>query len=295
MPRGEVNGGVKRGGEAAEQGNGRLSATFLDALDIVLGHSRPRGDFGDGEAELDTDVIQSLAEGESLADRYPLGVVGGFFGAYPAGVEPVIVTPAFRRTPLPDCGGRARTFLRAESPVDLPVLVLAASERRQERGSFYQAVHGTLPGPEDRAGPETPHGPCRWSDTGAAELGTFSRTGRRPSTRLAVAEAVEPVSGLPAPARAVLFCVFRTESNLLPGHSAHRSAFLRSARMPRAAARASASVPSVGIAWRSGVLGRSARSAGRPRRRSGSAAWCGRAGGFRPPRRGRPGPAGAGR
>lgn len=86
VPGGEVDGGVERGGEAAEQGNGRLGAAFLDALDAILGHRGPRSEFRHGQAELDTDVIQCLAEGEGLAARDPLGVVGGLFGARPAGV-----------------------------------------------------------------------------------------------------------------------------------------------------------------------------------------------------------------
>src|SRR6185312_4987471 len=67
MPRGEVDGGVEGGGQPSEQGNGRLSAAFLDALDVILGHRGPCGEFGDGQAEFGADVVQGFAEGEGLA------------------------------------------------------------------------------------------------------------------------------------------------------------------------------------------------------------------------------------
>jgi len=68
-----VDGGVERGGEAAEQGDGRFGAAFLDAFDVVLGHRGARSDLRDGQAQLGADVVQGLAEGEGLADRDPLG------------------------------------------------------------------------------------------------------------------------------------------------------------------------------------------------------------------------------
>jgi hypothetical protein len=40
---GEVNIGVEGGGEAARQGDGRLGAAFLDALDVVFGEGGPLG------------------------------------------------------------------------------------------------------------------------------------------------------------------------------------------------------------------------------------------------------------
>jgi hypothetical protein len=66
---------------AEQQGNGGLGAAFLDALDVVPGEGGPQGQFGDGQAEGGADVVQGLGEGQGLADREPLGIISGFFGA----------------------------------------------------------------------------------------------------------------------------------------------------------------------------------------------------------------------
>ena len=84
MAGGGVDVGIEGGGEAAQQGDGGLGAAFLDALDIVFSERGPHGQLGDGQAEGGADVEQGLAEGLGLADREPLGVIGGFFRALPA-------------------------------------------------------------------------------------------------------------------------------------------------------------------------------------------------------------------
>ena len=48
MSAGEADVCVEGGGEAAQEGDGRLGAAFLDALDVVVGHGGAHGQFGDG-------------------------------------------------------------------------------------------------------------------------------------------------------------------------------------------------------------------------------------------------------
>jgi hypothetical protein len=57
VPRGEADLGVEGCREPTKQGNGRLGAALLDALDFVIRHARTLGKVGDGEAEGGADVI----------------------------------------------------------------------------------------------------------------------------------------------------------------------------------------------------------------------------------------------
>jgi hypothetical protein len=77
---GEAHFGVEGCGEAAQQGDGGLGAAFFDALDVVVGQGGAHGQLGDGQAEGAADVVQCLAERQGLADRDPLGIVGGSSG-----------------------------------------------------------------------------------------------------------------------------------------------------------------------------------------------------------------------
>lgn len=75
----EADGGVERGGQAPEQRDSRLGAALLDALDVVLGHRGPVGQFSDGQAEFGADVVQGLDAGQSQPrEQWPaLRSVGG--------------------------------------------------------------------------------------------------------------------------------------------------------------------------------------------------------------------------
>ena len=80
MAGGEADVGVERCGEAAQQGDGELSAAFFDALNVVIGQGGPHGQFRDRQAEGGADVVQGLAERQCLADRDALGIVGRVLG-----------------------------------------------------------------------------------------------------------------------------------------------------------------------------------------------------------------------
>ena len=86
MAGGEADVGVEGSRHLAQQRNGGFGATFFDALDFVGGHAGAVGEFGDAEAKGGPPVIDRFAEGQSLADRDPLRVLGLGFGARPAGV-----------------------------------------------------------------------------------------------------------------------------------------------------------------------------------------------------------------
>src|SRR6202012_4623118 len=83
---GEADVGVEGSGEAAQEGDGGLRTAFFDALDVVIGQVCAQGEFGDGQAEGGTDVVQGLAERQGLANRDPLGIIGRILRARPAGV-----------------------------------------------------------------------------------------------------------------------------------------------------------------------------------------------------------------
>jgi hypothetical protein len=61
------------------------SVPLLDALDSITRHIRVLGQVGDSEAKGSADVVHGLAGGQCLADRDPLGVLGQFLRAHPAG------------------------------------------------------------------------------------------------------------------------------------------------------------------------------------------------------------------
>ncbi len=77
---------VEGSSETAEQGDGGLGAAFLDALDLIGGHARAHGEFGDGHRQGSAPVVDGLTERQGLADRDPFGVVGVGSRQHPAGV-----------------------------------------------------------------------------------------------------------------------------------------------------------------------------------------------------------------
>jgi len=78
--------GIQCGGQAPQQGNGGLGAALFDALDLVGRHLRAPGQVSDAEAKGAALVVDSLAEGQGLADGDPLRILGLFGRANPAGV-----------------------------------------------------------------------------------------------------------------------------------------------------------------------------------------------------------------
>jgi len=59
---GEAHVSVQGGGQAPQQGDGRLGSALFDALDLIDSHLSPPGQVGDTEAEGTALVIHGLAE-----------------------------------------------------------------------------------------------------------------------------------------------------------------------------------------------------------------------------------------
>jgi hypothetical protein len=76
MPRGEAGISVEGRRKSTEQGDGGLGAALLDALNLVIGHAYTLGQVGNRQAKGGKDVIHGLPEGQCLADRDPLRVLG---------------------------------------------------------------------------------------------------------------------------------------------------------------------------------------------------------------------------
>ena len=77
--------GIQCGGQAPQQGNGGLGAALFDALDLVGRHLRAPGQVSDAEAKGAALVVDSLAEGQGLADGDPLRILGLFGRGEPSG------------------------------------------------------------------------------------------------------------------------------------------------------------------------------------------------------------------
>ena len=155
MARSEANVSVKGSSETAEQGHGGLGAAFLDALDLIGGHARAPGEFGDGHRQGATPVVDRLAERQSFADRDPFGVVGPGSPAAPSGCG-----SRSSRLPLVGLFRRAAVLalarlLGADSPVNLPQVVptgLMEHDQHHDHAIWYcpavdgvRACLGTLP------------------------------------------------------------------------------------------------------------------------------------------------------
>ena len=69
---------VQGGGQAPQQGEDGLGAAFFDALELAGRLVRAPGPVIDAQAQGVTLVIDSLAEGQGLADGDPLRVLGLF-------------------------------------------------------------------------------------------------------------------------------------------------------------------------------------------------------------------------
>ena len=125
MAGGEANVGVKGSSQTAKQCDGGLGTALLDALDLIDGHARASGEFGCGHRQGGAPVVDGLAERQRFADGDPFGVVGLGSPAAPNGCG-----SRSSRLPLVGLFRRAAVFalaglLGADSPVDLPLVVLA--------------------------------------------------------------------------------------------------------------------------------------------------------------------------
>ena len=59
VARGEANVGVEGSRETAKQGDGRLGAALLDALNLINGHARTHSEFGYGHRQSGAPVVQT--------------------------------------------------------------------------------------------------------------------------------------------------------------------------------------------------------------------------------------------
>jgi hypothetical protein len=95
----------RRGGAA---GGMVGSVAFLDALMSSSVREARRASSATDRPRVVRTSYRALPKARALADREPLGIISGFFGARPAGVVAGHLTPAFRRPASRGGGSRAR-------------------------------------------------------------------------------------------------------------------------------------------------------------------------------------------
>ena len=71
-----------------QQRHRRFDAAFFYALNLVGRHGCPLGKVINAQPKCIAPVLESLAEGQRLADSDSLGIINAGLGSFPAGVVP---------------------------------------------------------------------------------------------------------------------------------------------------------------------------------------------------------------
>ena len=89
----EAHIGVQGGGQASQRGDSWLGSAFFDALDPIDGQLSPTGQLSNTETKGAALIVNSLAEGQGLADGNPLRIFSVLRQAYPASVVALLAQP----------------------------------------------------------------------------------------------------------------------------------------------------------------------------------------------------------